>query len=118
MLLDPQAFLIELAGYFNAGSPALETERSLYQSLLQQTTKQSLLTLIGKADRITLCRSLCDQMLHQQTALLQQLHWLAPDDAAGSARQLVRGVSRAGIQTRSYLPRGLTSNIALVGVNF
>ena len=35
-------------------------------------------TLIGKADRITLCRSLCDQMLHQQTALLQQLHWLAP----------------------------------------
>ncbi len=78
MLLDPQAFLIELAGYFNAGSPALETERSLYQSLLQQTTKQSLLTLIGKADRITLCRSLCDQMLHQQTALLQQLHWLAP----------------------------------------
>lgn len=48
VILDTQAFLIELASYFNAGSPALETERSLYQSLLQQTTKQSLLTLIGK----------------------------------------------------------------------
>ena len=56
----------------------METERSLYQSLLQQTTLQSLLTLIGKADRILLCRSLCYQMLHRQNSLLQQLHWLAP----------------------------------------
>ena len=77
-LLDPQTFLIEAAEFFSAGSPALETERSLYQSLLQQTTRQSLLTLIGKADRILLCRSLCDQMLHRQNSLLQQLHWLAP----------------------------------------
>ena len=73
------ALLEEIFHLFHDEDPQIEKERSLYDRLIHQPTAQALLALIADFNRLTLCRTLYDQMKSRPVPqLLDQLHWLSP----------------------------------------